>query len=135
LSLFTCEDRPNLIFRLEPTEKIEPVDPGFLPLFRRIYEALHVNRSSRESDVVDLWALDLWEYNRKEYDYFSHHPEAFTGFSECGIARVLSHIAVTLDFGGSAYVFVMYDMANQSVDFQSGIRKEDYEALLEALPF
>ncbi len=135
LSLFVREDSPHLIFRLEAAEKIEPGDPGFLALLTRIYQALEVNRRARESEVVDLWALDLWEYNQREYEYFSHHPEEFTGFSECGIARILSHIALTLDLGGPAYLFAMYNVADQTIDLRREVGRDDYEALLEALPF
>lgn len=135
LSLFVREDSPHLIFRLEPAEKIASADPGFLTLLKRIYQALEVDRAPLPSEVVDLWALDLWEYNRKEYDYFSQHPEAFTGFSECGIARVLSHIALSLDLGGPTYLFVMYNMSTRTIDLRSQVGTEDYETFLEALPF
>lgn len=135
LSLFIREESPHLIFRLEAAEKIEPSDPGFLALLDKIYRALEVDRTVRESEVIDLWALDLWEYNQKEYDYFSQHPEEFTGFSECGIARILSHIALTLDLAGPTYLFVMYNMAKQTIDLRSEVGREDYETLLEALPF
>lgn len=135
LSLFVREDNPRLIFRLEAAEKIGPKDPGFLALLDRIYRALETDRRAKEWEVVDLWALDLWEYNQNEYEYFSHHPEEFTGFSECGIARILSHVALTLDLGGPTYLFVMYNMANQTIDLRSEVGREGYEALLEALPF
>nr|NIO05845.1 hypothetical protein [Pseudomonadota bacterium]NIS71922.1 hypothetical protein [Pseudomonadota bacterium] len=71
LSLFVQDESPHLIFRLEAAEKIEPKDPGFLNLLQRIYRSLELSRRASESDVVDLWALDLWEYNQKEYEYFS----------------------------------------------------------------
>ncbi len=135
LSLFVDEDKPHLIFRLEAAEKIDTDDPGVLPLLDRIYRALAVGRAARKSEVLDLWALDLWEYNQKEYDYFSQHPEEFTGFSECGIARILSHIALTLALGGPTYLFVMYNMPKQAIDLKGEIDSEDYEAFLEALPF
>jgi hypothetical protein len=135
LSLFVRQDSPHLIFRLEAAEKIEPKDPGFLALLERIYRALAVDRVARESEVVDLWALDLWEYNQHEFEYFSRHPEAFTGFSECGIARILSHVALTLDFGGPTYLFVMYNMDTQAIDLRSELVRKDYEIFLEALPF
>lgn len=135
LSLFIREENPHLIFRLEPAEKIDPSDSGFLTLLRRIYRALEVDRSAKESEVVDLWGLDLWEYNRKEYHYFSQHPEEFSGFSECGIARILSHIVLTLDLGGPTYLFVMYNVATETIDLRSEVDREDYEAFLEVLPF
>ncbi len=135
LSLFVQDESPHLIFRLEAAEKIEPESPGFLTLLDRIYRSLELDRPARESDVVDLWPLDLWEYNQKEYEYFSHHPEEFSGFSECGIARVLSHIALTLDLGEPTYLFVMYNMASQTVDLKSEVAREHYETFLGALPF
>jgi len=135
LSLYVQEDSPHLIFRLEPADKIEPSDPGFLTSLKKIYRALRVDRRPRESEVEDLWALDLWEYNQKEYDYFAEHPEEFSGFSECGIARILSHIALTLDLGGPTCLFVMYNMATETIDLRSEIAREDYETFLEALPF
>jgi hypothetical protein len=134
-SLFVREESPNLIFRLEVTEKIGPQDPGFLALLSKIYRALKLNRQAKESDVVDLWALDLWEYNRREYEYFSQHPEEFAGFSECGIARVLSHVAITLDFGGPNYLFAMFNVGDQTADLKSEIARQDYEVFLESLPF
>jgi hypothetical protein len=135
LSLFVPEDGPHMIFRLEPAEKIEPSDPGFPLLLEKIYEALHLNRVPDPSELVDIWALDLWEYNREEFDYFSRYPERFTGFSECGIARVLSHIALTLDLGGSKYLFVMYRVSTKAIDLRADIPRGEYETLLEALPF
>lgn len=135
LSLFVQDESPHLIFRLELAESIEPGDPGVLPLLGRIYRRLRLDRTPKESDVVDLWALDLWEYNRDEYEYFSEHPEAFTGFSECGIARILSHVALTLDIGGPVYLFVMYNLSSQAIDVRSEIARCDYESFLEGLPF
>jgi hypothetical protein len=135
LSLFVREDSPHLVFRLETAEKIEPSDPGFFALLEKVYRALKMDPTPRESDVVDLWPLDLWEYNRREYDYFSQNPQSFTGFSECGIARILSHIALTLDFGGRSYLFVMYNMTKKTIDLKSEIARADYESFLEALPF
>jgi hypothetical protein len=135
LCLFVREDSPHLIFRLEPAESIGPSDPGFLALLRRIYDGLEMKRPPKESEVIDVWALDLWEYNHKEYDYFSQHPEEFTGFSECGIARVLSHIALSLDLDGPTYLFVMYDVSTQAIDLKADVSKDDYETFLEALPF
>ena len=135
LCLFVREDNPHLIFRLEAAEKIEPSDPGFPELLKRIYRALKVDRVASKEEVVDLWPLDLWEYNQGEYEYFSRHPERFTGFSECGIERILSHIALTLDFGESAYLFVMFNVATQEIDLRSEIEKEDYHGFLGALPF
>jgi hypothetical protein len=135
LSLFIREDSPRLIFRLEQAEKLEPSDPGFLGLLGRVFQALSLNCPPKESDVVDLWALDLWEYNRKEYNDFSEHPETFTGFSECGISRILSHIALSLDLNGPTYLFVMYNMSTQTIDLSSEVSKAEYEAFLEALPF
>ncbi len=135
LSLFVQDESPHLVFRLEAAEKIETSDPGFLSFLNRIYRALEVDRTASESDVVDIWALDLWEYNQKEYEYFSEHPDEFTGFSECGIARVLSHVALTLDFGGQYHLFVMYNLADGTIDLRSEIFKKDYKTFLEALPF
>ncbi len=135
LSLFVPEDSPHLVFRLEAAEKIDEDDPGFSALLDKIYRALALGRAARKPEVVDLWALDLWEYNRKEYDYFNQHPERFTGFSECGIARILSHIALTLALGGPTYLFVMYNMAKQTIDLKGEVESEDYETFLEALPF
>ena len=135
LSLFVREGSPHLVFRLEAAEKIESTDPGFRTLLERIYRALKADHEARESEVVDLWALDLWEYNREEYEHFAEHPEEFSGFSQCGIARILSHIAVTLDFGGPDYLFTMYDVARKAIDLSGEIAREEYEAFLEALPF
>lgn len=135
LSLFVREGSPHLVFRLEAAEKIELTDPGFRGLLKTIYQALKADRETRESEVVDLWALDLWEYNREEYEHFAEHPEEFSGFSQCGIARILSHIAVTLDFGGPDYLFAMYNVAQQVIDISGEIAREEYEVFLEALPF
>jgi hypothetical protein len=135
LSLFVREESPRLIYRLEAAEKIEPQDSGFLPFLRMVYQVLGIERAANESDVVDLWALDLWEYNQREFEYFSQYPERFTGFSECGIERILSHIALTLDFDGPAYLFVMYDMAEKRIALRAEIPKGDYEEFLGCLPF
>ncbi|MBW2059188.1 MAG: hypothetical protein JRH07_07920 [Deltaproteobacteria bacterium] len=135
LCLFVRQESPHLIYRLEPADKIEPGDPGFYSLLAKIYRALGIDREVKDSEIVDLWPLDLWEYNQKEYDYFTRHPEEFSGFSECGVARILSHIALTLDLGGPAYLFVMYNMETGRVDLRSEIPREDYESLLEELPF
>ncbi len=135
LALFVQEESPRLIFRLEAAEKIDTKDPGFFHLLEKIHQALNLDETPTESEVVDLWALDLWEYNQKEYEYFSEHPEKFTGFTECGIARVLSHVALTLDFGEHTYLFVMYNMADHTIDLKTDVPREDYEAFLEALPF
>lgn len=133
-SIYVPNDYPSLIYRLERADKIGPSDPGFRKLLDRIGQALDIYQV-KESEVVDLWPLDLWEYNRREYEHFSRHPEEFTGFSECGIARVFSHIVLTLDAGGSTYLFVMYNMVEQGVDLREEIDREDYETLLENLPF
>jgi hypothetical protein len=135
LSLFEQEDNPHLIFRLEPAEKIEPANPGFASFLMKIYHVLDIARLPSESEVIDVWALDLWEYNQKEYNYFIEHPEEFDGFSECGIARILSHIALTLNLGGPSYLFVMYNMSTQTLDLRSEVDKGDYDTFLEALPF
>ena len=133
-SIYVPDEYPSLIYRLERADKIEPSDPGFRSLLDRIGRALNI-RQVKKSEVVDLWPLDLWEYNRREYEHFSRHPEEFTGFSECGIARILSHIVLTLDSGRPAYLFVMYNMVEQGVDLREEIDREDYETFLENLPF
>jgi len=133
-SIYVPDAYPSLIYRLERADKIEPSAPGFRNLLDRIGQALNI-RQVKKSQVVDLWPLDLWEYNRREYEHFSRHPEEFTGFSECGIARVLSHIVLTLDTGRPAYLFVMYNMVEQGVDLREEIDREDYETFLENLPF
>jgi hypothetical protein len=134
IAIYVRDDHPRLIFRLEAAEKIDPSGPGYRVLCQRIRQALDLNRL-QESQIVDLWPLDLWEYDRTEYEYFNDHPEAFTGFSECGVARILSHVAVTLDLGGPAYLFVMYNVAEQTVDLRGEINRNHYDIFLENIPF
>jgi len=134
MAIYVRDDHPHLIYRLEAAEAIDPSSPGYPDLLDRIRRALNIN-GVQESEVVDLWPLDLWEYNRNEYEHFNDHPDAFTGFSECGVARILSHVAVTLNFGAPVYLFVMYNMAERAVDLRGEIDREDYEIFLENIPF